>query len=225
MSTKHQRASDQARQALVDARVLSIEIDAALRSLEVGLAGWPERTPGAAPAVARPLTPCHVDECEQWRPCPEHGDDVELTGPERSASQGDKARRDLEQLLDHVRLAAHHTAAAVTVAHRWAWDAPDESMVKDALAAIDGDIWCEHCIRFGEHNPRVTSRKLCAFCRSFKSDWKTLPSREIWAARNARGGRIDVATIERILANAKRQESEVDGERSREQKRKERQGA
>jgi hypothetical protein len=225
MSTKNQRASNQARQALVDARVLAIEIDAALRGLEVGLAGWPERTPGAAPAESGPLTQCHVDGCEHWRPCPEHGDDVELTGPERAAVQGDKARVDLDRLLEHVRLAAHHTAAAVAVAHRWAWDAPDESMVQDALAAIDGDIWCEHCIRFGEHNPRETTRKLCTFCRSFKKDWKTLPSREIWAARNARGGRIDVATVERILSNAKRQAAADEAERDRADKRKERQGA
>ena len=97
-------------------------------------------------------------------------------------------------------------------------------MVTDALAAIDGDIWCAHCVRFGEHNPREEGRTLCEFCRRFERDFKRRPPREIWHARNARGGRLDVGTIERILKQVKRTEAE-DKERTKAEQRREREEA
>jgi hypothetical protein len=206
MSKQINRTGDQARQLFADARVIAMEIDAALESLVVGLAGWPAKTPGASPDAARELVECGVGGCERWRPCEVHSPKVTLTGPEALADQGDQARDDLEALTEHVRQLAHHARAAARLTHKWAWSSPSESMVRDALSAIDGDIWCEHCVRFGEHNPREETRKLCTFCRQFARDWKRRPPREIWAARNARNGRIDVTTIERILAKVKAEE-------------------
>lgn len=200
---------DRARQAFTDMRVVTIEVDAAVQALEVGTAGYPTQTPGASPLEARPLEECPHPECDRWKPCEVHDPaaGVELTGPEALAGQGDVARQDLERLVEHVRQVAHHARAAAAITHRWAWSSPTESMVADALAAIDGDIWCQHCVRFGEHNPREEDRTLCSWCRQFERDWKRRPPREIWEARNARGGRLDVSTIERILKQVKRTES------------------
>lgn len=216
-----QNTADQARQALLDARVLVVEIDAALRALDVGLAGWPAKTPGASPDVPAELVECGVGGCSNWRPCEDHSPKVQMTGPEALADQGDQARRDLERLREHVRLVAHHARSAARLTHKWAWDAPNESMVRDALAAVDGDIWCEHCVRFGEHNPREEGRKLCSFCRRFERDWKRRPPREIWQARNARGGKIDITTIERVLARVKA-EAEEKRQRQKEESAKQR---
>jgi hypothetical protein len=190
----------------VNCTVLVTEIDAALSSLDVALAGWPESTPGAAPEESRPAVPCRADEqCTHIEPCPVHGEEpVHLTGPERGAETGDRARAELERLVEHVRQLAHHARAAATITHRWAHGAIDQPTVRDLLGAIDAGIWCSHCVRFGEHEPREEGRKLCAFCRRFQLDWGDLPSLEIWEARNARGGRLDVGTIERLRRDAKK---------------------
>lgn len=204
MSMKSRRPNDQAREALLNTQLVVTELAVALSTLDVSLAGWPEQTPGAAPADPRGAQPCRNDDCTHIRPCPVHDDDpVKLTGPERNADQFDEARRDLGALLEHVRLLAHHARAAAVVTHRWAQTGVTKSTVADTLAAIDAEIWCSHCVQFGEHNPREEGRTLCRFCRSFKVDWKLLPSREIWSARNARGGRLDVATIMRLTGITK----------------------
>jgi len=211
--------NDQARAALSSATLLVREIDAALAALELGLAGWPESTPGAAPPEAQPAVPCRDPDCTHVRPCPVHDEaPVALTGPERGAEHRDPARADLDRLVEHVRLVAHHAAAAVAITHRYAYAGVNEGTVTAQLAAIDAGIWCEHCVRFGEHNPREEGRKLCEFCRTFQRDWKHLPSRDIWQARNARGGRLDVGTIERLLRRAKLERA-AEQDRERETKR------
>lgn len=209
MSTKNpSRPNDQAREALLNVTVIVTELDVALRSLDVALAGWPESTPGAAPADSRPAVPCrHDEQCTHIEPCPVHGEEpVHLTGPERGAQQGDRARVELDRLLEHVRQVAHHARAAAAITHRWAHGAVDQPTVRDLLGAIDAEIWCQHCVKFGEREPREEGRKLCAFCRRFQLDWGRLPPVEVWEARNARGGKIDVTTIERQLRIAKQRE-------------------
>ena len=138
MNTPRRRPNDEARTALVNVELIAIEIDTALIAIDRALAGWPEQTPGAAPAEARPPAPC--THCTHIRPCPTHDADliaegqVKLTGPERGAAQGDRARIDLERLVDHVRLLAHHARAAADITHHWSAGAISSAEVAEKLA-------------------------------------------------------------------------------------------
>lgn len=224
------RPTDQARDALVNITVIASELPAALRAIDEALSGWPEQTPGAAPPEPGPARPCTDDDCTNVRPCPVHDrddmvDPVKLTGPERGAELGDKARRDLEQLRASLRRLDSHAVLAAGIVHRWAHGGLAASTVVERLVAADALIWCSHCAKFGRHEPREQGRQggkprtLCAFCRSFQVDWKVLPSREIWDARDARGGRLDVATIERILRGDGRTDGSTVAERERDARR------
>lgn len=211
MNSKHRRPSlpETARSLLVDAAIVAATIDAALPALERGLAGWPTSTPGAGPVETAPLQPCRDADCTNVRPCPDHDDEpVELTATERTADQADPARHDLDRFERALRHAAVNLTIAARLSQSWAWGGMTATEVAGKLAAIDGDIWCTNCVRFGERNPKEETRTECSFCRQFRLDYKRAAPREIWAARNARGGRIDVGTIDRILARMKVEEKE-----------------
>lgn len=194
------RTAERARIALIDANVIAVTIDTALAAIDRGLAGWPTSTPGASPLETPPATPCRDRDCTHLRPCPIHDEEaVELTAIERTANEGDKARRELEQLDEAVRLAAHHLGVAARISQSWAWEGLTQSAVSARLVAVDAGVWCSNCVKFGEHNPREENRTECKFCREFRRDFKRPAPKQIWDARNARGGRIDVGTIDRIL--------------------------
>lgn len=232
--TNHRRPTRQARTILVDAHTLATLIDPALTNLDLGLAGWPESTPGASPAGPAPLIECHHPECSQTSPCPTHDADehpdlygatavVDATGhvtgewghqpaenttaTERLAQSHDKASVDQAALIDAVAAAAHHMRIAAAIANRWAYGGVDATTVKARLVAIDSEIWCANCSRYGRHEPRKKDRSECDFCDGFRERrfkrstggiWQA-PPKEIWDARDARNGSLDETTIIRIL--------------------------
>ena len=211
MNTPRRRPNDEARTALVNVELIAIEIDTALIAIDRALAGWPEQTPGAAPAEARPPAPCTHPDCTHIRPCPTHDADliaegqVKLTGPERGAAQGDRARIDLERLLDHIRLLAHHARAAADITHHWSVGAISSAEVADKLE----QIWCRNCQRHGVHNVRDGAHLDCAECRRFRSRWKRDAPKLIIDARG-RGKNLSEADEKRILDRDKRERDEAD---------------
>lgn len=199
--TRYQRPAEQARAIHLDSTVLATLIDDALHNLDLGLAGWPTSTPGASPSETQPLGECHHRECSNERPCPTHEPDAtqELTATERQASTPDIARRDLEAMTEAIRKATHQVAVAATIANRWAHAGVDETSIKARLVAIDSEIWCANCVRYGRHEPRAKDRTECDFCSAFRQQRKRGAPKEIWDARDARGGKIDETTVIRIL--------------------------
>lgn len=213
--TRPQTISTRARQCVSDATVLATLVDPALVALDRALAGWPEQTPGAAPAEARPAEPCHRNDCTHIRPCPVHDDDpVALTQPEALASQGDPARRALEQLDEHVRIAVHHLAAASMLAIEWGKAGVTSTEVADRLDAI----WCRNCLRHGKHEPRDGAHLDCADCRRFRARWKFDAPRAIIDARG-RGRNLTEVDEKRILDRDRREQAEADRAAERRQAR------
>lgn len=201
--------NDQARIALTNAQLVAIELSPALRALDVALAGWPEQTPGASAPEAQPAQPCRHQDCTHIRPCPVHEVDelapVKLTGPERAAQNGDRARSDLERVLEHVRLMAHHARAAADITHLWAKGAISSSEVAAKLE----QMWCRNCLRFGKSEPRDGAHADCAECRRFRARWKFDAPRAIIDARG-RGRNLTETDERRILDRDKREQSEAD---------------
>lgn len=213
--TRPQTISTRARQCVSDATVLASLIDPALVTLDRALAGWPEQTPGAAPAEARAAMPCTRNDCTHIRPCPDHDEDpVVLTRPEALASQGDPARRALDQLAEHVRIAAHHLAAASTLAIEWGKAGVTSTEVADRLDAI----WCRNCLRCGKHEPRDGAHLDCAECRRFRARWKRDAPKAIIDARG-RGRNLNEVDEKRILDRDRREQDEADRAAERRQAR------
>lgn len=209
MSTKTRRPNDQARTALTNTQIVAIEIDAALIALDQALAGWPEQTPGASAVEAAPPRPCTHGECTHIRPCPVHEADdlapVKLTGPERAAQQGDRARVDLDALLEHVRLLAHHARAAADITHLWSQAAVTSSEVAERL----DQIWCRNCLRHNVHNVRDENHADCKACRTFRARWKRDAPKAIIDARG-RGRNLTELDEKRILDRDRRERDEAE---------------
>lgn len=197
------RITDRARIALVDATTIATLIDTALRSMHDNLAGYPTSTPGAAPSTpGQPPTysgRCQENDCPHPRPCPDHDGPIALTQPERLALIGNPAANDMEQLAADMALAATVLARAARIAVRWGMPPVNGETVTQRLATIDAGIWCNNCARHGQRNPRRDGKTECGFCASFRADYGLPASAAIWQARDARGGRIYVQDIERIL--------------------------
>lgn len=198
--TVHRRPANQARAALLDAAVIAATIDAALGALEVGLGGFPTSTPGAGPSSPQTdagepdvVPELAGDECG-------HQPAETSTPVEISAAQFDKARADQAVLLKSLDTASRQLARAAGVCHRWAFAGVDATTVTARLVSIDQDIWCQHCSTFGRHEPRKDGYLKCDWCQTFTERYKRPPPKEIWDARDARGGRLDLTTISRILA-------------------------
>ena len=197
------RTADQARTILTDATVLATYIDAAMQTLHDHRGGYPTSTPGAAPATPAPTPeyegPCTEPNCTTPRPCPNHDTDITLTQPERDANTHDQAAIDATNLAEHLRLAAHHTRNAANIAARWGHPASTTTTIAQQLAAIDQSIWCRNCSRHGHKEPRRERKTECAFCAVFRQDYGLDAPKTILDARDARGGRLYVQDIERIL--------------------------
>lgn len=198
------RTTDLARINLVDATTIAALIDAALRSLHDNLGGYPTSTPGAAPLAAGLVTTyaglCQEPGCEYpARPCPDHDTPVNLTQPERLALAGNPAAADMKQLAHDLAAAQVLLARAARLAVRWGMAAVSSETVTQRLTTIDQGIWCTNCARHGQRNPRGHERTECDFCASFRLDYGLPASKAIWQARDARGGKIYVQDIERIL--------------------------
>lgn len=199
-----------ARQALVDLSVAVAELPSAMSALEEMMGGWPSQVPGAAPSSGeRAVGECrvlvHGTPCALPLPCEEH-DDVELTEVERQVEQGDRARRDAEQLQVELAEIGRRVQRLARLVRAWSSPSPDRSAVAVALGAFDREVWCHHCLKQGRHNPRHVvdpksgrTRELCQFCHEFALRHNEPPPREIWLARDARGGRLDETTIKRIM--------------------------
>lgn len=199
------RIADLARINLVDATTIGALATTALASIHDSLGGYPASTPGAAPAAAS-LPPtfnglCQERGCEHLtRPCPDHDTPVNLTGPERlAAAKTDPAAADLARLEKDLAAASVLLARCARIMVRWGIPAINDQTVSQRLAAIDEGIWCKNCTRHGQHNPRRSEHTLCSFCGAFLADYGLPASKAIWDARDARGGRIYVQDIERIL--------------------------
>lgn len=210
------RTRDQIRVTLTDAHIVATLGPQALTAMTAALCGYPASTPGAAPASPSPLPeyngPCQERleveaatdvmlrvQCGHQRPCPEHDSALALTQPERLASTTDKAGNDLASFQAALRQAQQALSKAARIATRWGTPGLNESAVKDRLLVIDRDIWCSSCSRFGEHNPRRENGRRCEFCQVFHATYGREPHKAIFDARNARGGRLSVTDIERIL--------------------------
>ena len=199
------RITDLARINLVDATTISALATTALASINDSMGGYPTSTPGAAPASTSmpPIYngPCQEPGCEELvRPCPDHDTPVTLTGPERMAStKPDPAAADLARLKKDLAAANVLLARCARIMVRWGLPAINDQTVAQRLAAIDEGIWCKNCTRHGQHNPRRENYVDCSFCGAFLADYGLPASRAIWDARDARGGRIYVQDIERIL--------------------------
>jgi len=199
------RITNLARINLIDATTISTLATAALTSINNSLGGYPASTPGAAPAgPTHPPTyngPCQEPDCHHTvRPCPDHDTPVTLTGPERMAtSNPDPAATDLAQLTSDLAAANILLARAARIMVRWGIPTINDQTVTRRLAAIDEGIWCRNCTRHGQHNPRRDEHTECSFCGAYRTDYGLPASKAIWDARDARGGRIYVQDIERIL--------------------------
>ncbi len=166
---------------LLDATVTATLIEPALTNLELGRNGYPTSTHGASPDTPA-ITP--VDPDADTRP--------------GAGIPHDTARQDLDQLQEHLRKAAHHTARAAHIITAWGNRGLDQTTITSRLTAIDAGIWCANCITHGHHTPKRPKGTLCEFCAGFRSDWKRLPSKRILEVRTSRGGRIYVTDIRRI---------------------------
>jgi len=170
------RTSTQARNILTDATVIATLIDAALTALDIGLQGWPETTPGASPASQGPATQCNHrnftgdNDCTKNRPCPDHGeaDGVHLTTTERFGTTPDQARHDLDALTEHIHQAAHHTAKAARITHRWGLKGVTDTEITIGLTERLEDIWCRNCAKAGISTVHRIGRQECAFCEQFR---------------------------------------------------------
>ena len=230
MTTSGRQPAEQARSALLHATLIASTIEAALVALDLGLGGFPSSVPGAGPPG--PARECHVSGCtHESLPCVLHGDTADVgvsvtvhglldprsalvaeghrpttksTIVERGALQGDRARAELEQLRTSLNEAGHHLARAAGITYRWGLANVDVSTIKARLVSIDEGIWCQHCSMFGRHEPRMGGGSVyCQWCAAFQQRYKHLPPEEIWDARDARGGRIDVVTINRIMGRVR----------------------
>lgn len=199
------RITDLARINLVDATTISALASTALASIHDSLGGYPASTPGAAPAGPAIMPTynglCQEPDCnEPNRPCPEHDTPVTLTGPERLASaRPDPAAADLARLAKDLAEANVLLARCARIMVRWGIPAVNDQTVSQRLAAIDEGIWCRNCTRHGQKNPREAEHVECWWCRGFRNDYGLPASKAIWDAKDARSGRMDVQTIERIL--------------------------
>lgn len=170
------RTADQARTILTDATVLATSIDAALRTLADSRGGFPASTPGAGPAsghtdIPDVSGPCQEADCDQTRPCPDHDTPIRLTATEAGAITTDQATVDQTKLLEHMRLAAHHTARAATLATRWGNPSLTTTDVAKRLQDIDRAIWCHNCAKHGHNSPREHERTECSACREFRQTY------------------------------------------------------
>jgi hypothetical protein len=182
-------ANDRARTILTDATIIATLINAALANLDLGLAGWPEQTPGASPTQAQGAIECSHPDCNESLPCDLHSGGLPY----------DKASHDLEQLLEAIRQTAHHTRLAAAIVTRWGYAGLNEATVTQRLLTIDATIWCAHCSQFGRHEPRAKDQTECEWCATFRVRYKRPPPKIIWDARDARNGRLDETTITRLL--------------------------
>jgi hypothetical protein len=171
----------------LDATVIATHCSAALRALDEQTAGWPSSTHGASPAVGG--NPGTYD--------PEGR--VALTTVERDAGQRDIARRNMEELTNKLAQLQRDTARVAALCVRWGMPGVDGTSVTKRLVSIDQDIWCRNCSRHGQKNPRAEARTECTFCSEFRQDFGTNATAAIMSARDARGGRLSITDIERIL--------------------------
>lgn len=164
------RPTLQAHQILTDATTIATLIAPALANLDLGLAGWPASTPGASPAEGSGSSECPRRDCTNERPCHTHGDDVALTATERLGLAPDKARGDLEALLDAVRAMAHQGAIAQAIVRRWGLPGVDETTVKHSLLERMDQIWCSNCAKAGISTVHLEGRTECRFCESVRQN-------------------------------------------------------
>jgi hypothetical protein len=209
-ATKHTALKTHTHQAMLSTTVVSTGLLAALANLDVALAGWPTSTPGAGPQETLPTSPCRDEQCTHIRPCPIHDKDRDhLNILEQAALNGDSVRIDLADLERDIRAMAHHAARASRIVTRWAHRGLTDTEIRQQLVAVDASIWCKNCSRYGRHEPRAQDLTECDFCSRFRRDYKVACPREIWDARDARGGRIDLTTIDRILKRVKQERAEA----------------
>lgn len=166
------RPTLQAHQILTDATTIDTLIAPALANLDLGLAGWPASTPGASPAEGSGSSECPRRDCTNERPCHTHGDDVALTATERLGLAPDKARGDLERLVEIQRIVAPLEAEAAAICSWWGLNGIDDTTVKNKLKGsvkerLDA-IWCRNCARAGVPTCSRIGRQECSFCESFR---------------------------------------------------------
>ena len=196
------RPATKAAQSLLDAHLVATLIRPAINNMtEWANDGLPTQTPGASTAQAQPAEPCgRTADCTETRPCPIHDPDarVELTSTERAAINPDKIRQDHDRLIDHINKAAHHNAAAATIALRWGYRGLTTTDIKARLGEINASIWCEHCSRMGRYEPREEGRTLCWYCREYNGRWDRPINKTTWDARDARNNRLSDQDIRRL---------------------------
>lgn len=191
MTTRH-RFNDYARAIYADTHTVTAQLDAALRSLEDSMAGYPSTTPGAAPSTSRAA----ID------PLDAIDGPVHLTSTERLAMSTDRAQRDLEALRVALIAAHRHLASAAVITLRWGSVRVDDTTVTKRLAGAvtaDHGIWCRNCSRHGVKEPRAEGKSECRFCADFRRTYGIDAPQAVHDVRQARGGRLFVQDIERIL--------------------------
>lgn len=218
MTSTPRRIDQQTQQIILDATTIRVALTPALARLEDALAGWPTSTPGASPLTAS-VTECSHHDCANTRPCPDHDTThIRLTATEQNASHPDKARNDRDRIITDINQAAIILARLANTISSWAFGNLNDQQIASRLTAIDASIWCSHCTQYGRHEPREQGRTECTFCRQFRQDYKQPPPAEIWAARDARNGRLDQTTILRLLKQVKERRALEAKRRKAEQK-------
>lgn len=208
---------------LVEARTLTSLLGDALRGLDVGLAGWPEQTPGANPDSSRPPGVLDVQGSE-FPPAVDgaghvfgHASTAKTTLTERAALTSDQARADMAALEAAVRAAEVAMRRASLIALRWGRPMLDGKSVAERLAAIDRDIWCVNCIRHGHRSPRHETFDVCEFCKTFAKDYGERPPKDVLDLRAAKG-RIYVSDVQRILTRIRAERKAAEALRKRQQR-------
>lgn len=111
----------------------------------------------------------------------------------------DQAERDLKDLERFMTAAEKFLRPAAGIVLRWAtWNTPGN--IRARLSAIDQNLWCTNCVHLGYKNPRARDSRECDYCATFRRDYKRDCPKDVLDVRAARGGRIYVQDIQRILA-------------------------
>lgn len=193
------RPATQAHTLATNATIIAALITPTINNLNLSTGGYPATTPGAPPATPTGSLECGAPDCTNERPCNLHGDDVTLTTTERQATQHDQALTDLQALRDHLRQADHHANRAAQICTQWGHPGLTDTDIKTRLRTIDTQIWCEHCSRFGRHEPRAKDRLWCNPCIDFQTRYKRPPDPAQYEAYDARGARWETQTVHRII--------------------------
>lgn len=145
-----------------------------MANLDDALPGFPSSTPGASPASG------HVP--------PSDPNEARLLPVERMATEPDRARRDLDEVLRLSAWIGQSAQQLYSLGRTWGFVRHQGRLDLD-----ESDEWCDSCLRLHHCEPRFRGR-LCRWCYGFVTEQGRHPSTELLDAHH-RGVRITAQMI------------------------------